>query len=249
MRLPQPSRWRKPSTWILPLLGVLALLAVIVARMPRDEAFPPSDGRLPTIVLDAGHGGHDSGATENGLVEKMLTLDTALRVERRLKQKGYPVVMTRRDDRFLELYDRSQVANALPNALFVSIHFNDNTSQSGDGVETYYAERKVGWVPSLTGGAGGTSPCSALAQAVQSAMVKGLAATDRGVRARQLAVVRYARCPAILVEGGFINNPAEARKIAIPQYRDVLADSIVAGIVEFQIQRTKVARDSRVAGR
>jgi N-acetylmuramoyl-L-alanine amidase len=246
VRLPQPAWWKRPSGWIVPLAAILALLAVMVARLPQEEIFPPVDGNLPVIVVDAGHGGHDSGALGNGLCEKQLTLDTALRLEKRLRQRGFRVVLTRNDDRFLSLFDRPQIANELPNALFVSIHYNDNTTASGDGVETFYAVRKAGWLPVSVNGANG---CEVLAQCVQSALVSTLGVTDRGAKPRQLAVVRYARCPAVLVEGGFINNPAEARKLALPEYREMVATAIADGVAAYQQLRTRTEKDPHLAQR
>ena len=192
---------------------------------------------VPVIVVDAGHGAHDKGATANGLVEKQLTLDTALRLERLLKQRGFTVAMTRRDDTFIALYDRTKVANQYPHALFVSIHFNDSTTGSGDGVETFYASEKVvassgGWFskkvepPPADNGAG-------FAQVVQSAIVSRLGVTDRGTKSRSFAVVRHTRCPAILVEGGFVNNPAESHKLREPAYREKLAGAIADGIAMY----------------
>lgn len=201
------------------------------------------ESTVPVIVIDAGHGAHDNGATRNGLMEKQLTLDTALRVERLMQKRGFTVVMTRRDDTFVELYDRAQIANRYSRALFVSIHFNDSTTGSGDGVETFYASEKVapstgGWfskkveAPPADNGA-------AFAQVVQSAIVARLGVTDRGTKGRSLAVVRHTRCPAILVEGGFVNNPADARKLRDPAYREKLASAIVDGISLYHRQRTE----------
>jgi N-acetylmuramoyl-L-alanine amidase len=213
------------------------------------------DGR-PTIVIDAGHGGHDKGAVRNGLFEKDLTLDTALRLEKKLRGRGFPVVMTRRDDRFVDLVDRSKVANRIPRALFVSIHFNDSASAAGDGVETFYASAKTppggqawsfaGWFqekpepPPDDNGLG-------LANAVQGAVVTGLGAFDRGVKPADYAVVRQTRCAAVLVEGGFINNPAAARAIARPEYRDRLAIAIAEGVSAYHRQHLLGARQARLA--
>jgi N-acetylmuramoyl-L-alanine amidase len=210
-----------------------------------------ADNGIPVIVVDAGHGGHDRGASKNGLVEKDMTLDTALRVERLLQKRGFTVVMTRRDDRFLELFDRAQVANAQRRALFVSIHFNDNTTVSGEGVETYYASEKVapsggGWFqpkvepPPADNGA-------AFAQLVQQAVIAKLGVTNRGTKGAPFAVVRHTRCPAILVEGGFINNPAEARKLKEPRYRELLATAIAEGVAAYHNQRVLAAAQPKVA--
>lgn len=206
---------------------------------------------VPVIVVDPGHGGHDNGATRNGLVEKQLTLDTALRLERMLQKRGFTVVMTRRDDRFVDLYERAQVANAQQRALFVSVHFNDNTTASGDGVETFYASDKVV-------GSGGifskrtledppADNGAAFAQAVQQSVIARMGVTDRGIKGRPFAVVRHTRCPAVLVEGGFINNPAEARKLKDDGYRERLAAAISDGVVAYHNQRTLAATQSRIA--
>lgn len=245
--LPKPRWWRRPGVWIAPLALVLALMAWVVSQLPRAEVFPPSDERLPTVVIDAGHGGHDTGATGNGLVEKDLALDTALRLQTQLRRRGYAVVMTRDDDRFLPLYERSQFANALPKALFISIHYNDNATTSGDGVETFFAVQKAGILSAAFGQT--TAPCGEFANCVQGSLVTSLGATDRGAKPRQLAVVRYARCPAILVEGGFINNPTEARKLALPEYRDLIATAIADGVAAFQRQREQADHDARMAHR
>ena len=243
------------------MLGLGLLLAGAWMLVPRgpDENFAASaeaNFSQPTIVIDAGHGGHDNGASRNGLREKDLTLDTALRLEKKLRALGFPVVMTRRDDRFLELTDRSDVANKIPRAIFVSIHFNDNTSASGDGVETYYASEKtlpasegwspVGWFkekpepPPTDNGLG-------LARAVQTAVVGGLGAVDRGVKQARYVVIRQTRCPAVLVEGGFINNPAQARAIAKPDYRERLATAVAEGVSAYQRQRVLEAHRPNLA--
>ena len=240
---------------LLPHLGLVLLLIGLWLAIPRGGS-PSGDGAdgepaIPVIVVDAGHGGHDNGATKNGLVEKQLTLDTALRLEALLKKRGFQVIMTRRDDRFLELHERADVANAQRRALFVSIHFNDSTTGSGDGVETFFASDKV--APSSSGlfskppepppadnGAG-------FAQFVQQSLVKRLGVTDRGIKGRQFAVVRHTRCPAILVEGGFVNNPAEARKLANPRYRDQIAAAICDGVVAYHNKRVLESEQTRVA--
>ena len=243
------------------MLGLGLLLAGAWMLVPRgpDENFAASadvNFAQPTIVIDPGHGGHDNGAVRNGLREKDLTLDTALRLEKKLRALGFAVVMTRRDDRFLELNERSDVANKIPRAIFVSIHFNDNVSAAGDGVETYYATEKtfsadngwspVGWFkekpepPPADNGAG-------LAHAVQNAVVGGLRAVDRGVKQARYVVIRQTRCAAVLVEGGFINNPAQARAIAKPDYRERLATAIAEGVSAYQRQRLSEAHKPNLA--
>ena len=243
------------------LLGLFLLLVGAWMLIPYgsdddDVAGADANHALPTIVIDAGHGGHDNGAVRNGLREKELTLDTALRLEKKLRALGFPVVMTRRDDRFLELQDRCKVANRIPRAIFVSIHFNDNVSAVGDGVETYYAAEKVapategwsavGWFKQKPEPAPADNGLG-LAHSVQSSVVSGLRAVDRGVKQARFAVIRHTRCAAVLVEGGFINNPAQARAIGKPDYREKLAAAIAEGVSAYQRQRVLESQKPNLA--
>lgn len=247
LHLPRPAargsgvRWASPMTWLPVLALAMIVTGIWLLLPPMTDVAPatPVDRSFPTVVIDAGHGGHDSGAINNGLREKDLTLDTALRLERHLRTLGFPVVLTRRDDRYLELFDRAEIANRIPRALFLSIHFNDNPTAKGDGVETFYAEQKApfsddGWsFASMLDGRPQASPVDqgqGFARVVQAAMVAQLGATDRGAKPRQLAVVRLTRCPAILVEGGFLNNPGDARKLAREDYRELLATALAEGV-------------------
>jgi N-acetylmuramoyl-L-alanine amidase len=211
---------------------------------------------MPTIVIDAGHGGHDNGAARNGLCEKNLTLDTALRVEKKLRALGFSVVLTRRDDRFIDLAERAAIANRISRALFVSIHFNDNATVNGEGIETYFASEKIappseGWSlaslfrerPEPAPGDNGRG----LADAVQSSVIGSLKAINRGVKPGRYAVLRHTRCPAVLVEGGFINNPAQAKEVSHPAYRDKLASAIANGVLDYHHQRTAPLRNPQLA--
>lgn len=253
--------WGSPRAWI-PVLALLMLLTGAWLILPDPNAtswmFPAPDRSRPTVVIDPGHGGRDSGAMSNGLREKDLTLDTALRLERHLREEGFPVVMTRRDDRFLELFERANIANGIRRALFVSIHFNDNTTASGDGVETFYAQQKAafsddGWtLAGLFQGHAEAPPLdqgASFAQAVQASMVESLKVTDRGAKPRQLAVVRLTRCPAVLVEGGFLNNPAEARKLARDDYREKLAAAITSGVAAYTREKQAQENAAQIAQR
>ena len=262
---PTPRRVAASRFPILRALLALAGLGMLFTGgwmlLPRggDEQAALSAGidfLQPTVVVDAGHGGHDKGASRNGLREKDLALDTALRVEKQLRRRGFSVVLTRRDDSFLELLERADIANKIPRALFVSIHFNDNVTAAGEGVETFYAREKtvpgeVGWKfagwlkekpepPPADNGLG-------LARAVQGAVVGALGVIDRGVKQARFVVVRQTRCPAVLVEGGFINNPAQAREISKPAYREKLAAAIADGVTDYQRQRVVEARKPGLA--
>lgn len=233
------------------LISVLIGLWLMIPKGEKPETPVNMETMVPVIVVDPGHGGHDNGATRNGLVEKQLSLDTALRLERLLKKRGFTVVMTRNDDRFLELYERAQIANQFPRALFVSVHFNDSSTGTGEGVETFYATDKVtGSFGGLLSGKVEAPPAdngAGFAQTVQKLVASRLGVLDRGTKAGQLAVVRHTRCPAILVEGGFVNNVLEARKLKEPAYRERLAAAICEGVVAYHNQRVLEASQRKVA--
>ena len=168
-----------------------------------------------TVVVDAGHGGHDRGGIPGQrIAEKEMTLDVAQRLKKILAGNGYPVVMTRENDVFIPLGTRTAIANSYRNAIFVSVHFNSAKRVGADGIETYFYDRD-----SLP-----------LASAVHHFVAGGAPSPNRGVRRRGYYVLRRARVPAVLVECGFLTNPTEAAYIQKPSYRQKLAEEIAAGI-------------------
>ncbi len=229
-----------PCVGLVVFLGCFTCVVVPDSDSQRDKA-SLSQGALPTIVVDAGHGGHDDGAVSHGLREKDLTLDVALRLEKMLRSANFPVVLTRRDDVYVSLADRAQIANKIDNAMFVSIHFNQSSESSAMGAETYYADQKVmpeyAWMwmglftrpkmPQLDNG-------ESLASFIQTSMVMKLDVPNRGIKSRSLYVVRNVRDPSVLVEGGFISNPLEAQLLTNEDYRQRLAGAIAEGIVNYQ---------------
>jgi N-acetylmuramoyl-L-alanine amidase len=196
---------------------------------------------LPIVVLDPGHGGRDRGAAANALVEKDLTLDLAFRAERLLQTYGFKTVMTRRDDSFVSLIDRAEVANKYDRSIFVSLHFNKSDAPSASGIETYYASQKVLPEPQWTWAGFFTRPENNeaadtgenLAGYVQAALVGRTEGGNRGIKPKALYVVRHTRVPAILVEGGFLSNVFEAQLIGTPEYRDRLAAAVVEGVIQY----------------
>jgi len=247
----------------MPCVGLVVLAGCLTFIVAPDEG-PSLESRveaalntLPTVVLDPGHGGKDDGAKGNGLVEKNLSLDVALRIEQILKPFNFPVVLTRRDDTYPTLEERAATANRIDNAIFVSIHFNHAHDRVSTGVETFFAPDKIPppgnwtWVgffnkpdaPPLDNG-------ETLAGFIQASLVMRTDAVNRGIKNNQeLYVVRHTHCPAVLVECGFINNPLEAQLISNGEYRQRLASAIAEGIMSYQKTRpqpttvpTKLAR-------
>jgi N-acetylmuramoyl-L-alanine amidase len=167
-----------------------------------------------TVVIDAGHGGTDLGATKNGIIEKHVALDVARHLEKHLRREGFKTVMTRRDDRFIPLNTRAAISNRQSNAVFVSVHFNYAKRRGASGAEVFYR-----------------NPASRpLAVAVSRQLDE--IAEDRGVRTANFRVLKRNHFPAILVECGFVTNRAEAKKIRDPGYRERLADAIADGLLD-----------------
>lgn len=169
----------------------------------------------PVVILDAGHGGYDRGGVPGQRIsEKDKTLDVAMRLRRILQNSGYKVIMTRDQDVFVPLGTRVTVGNSYRNAIFVSIHFNCSTRVGANGIETYYYS---------TGSAG-------LAASIHRNVVASVPTENRGIRRRGFYVLRRSNIPAVLVECGFLTNPAEGRLAQTESYRQKLAEQIARGI-------------------
>ena len=186
------------------------MLAVMVTFISSAEA-----RKVSRVIIDPGHGGKDKGAHRGSVYEKDLALKVAFLVEKMLKEKCMPVTMTRRNDQFISLRGRADIANRYNNAIFISIHFNAHTGTSLNGVETYY-HSDLG---------------QKLAAHVHLRMLSQLQPRNGNTRQRKdLGVLKATRCPAILVECGYISNPAERKKCITSDYHKKCAQAIVDGI-------------------
>lgn len=198
---------------------------------------------IRTIVLDAGHGGHDSGATGPLGLEKAYALDVVLRAGELLKKEGYEVKYTRAKDVFVPLEERARFANKNDNALFFSVHFNKSSSNSATGIETYALAPRG--VPSMdedhlsysdfkeNPGNAQDAQNVALAAAVHSALVNNLRVEDRGIKRARFVVIKNIKIPGVLLEGGFMNSPHDSRLIASGEYRQRIAGSILQAVKAF----------------
>ena len=200
----------------------------------------PSLATNPTIVIDPGHGGEDSGTRSilgNGY-ERDFTLDWARRLEQLLSARGWQVFLTRSNDVHLSLSNRVTFAEEHNAGLFVSLHFNSaGLNEREAGLETYCLTPS-GMFSSVTRGFNDDPTLKfpnntfdaqnlALAFRVHRALLTASKDRDRGVRrARYLSVLRGQNRPAILIEGGYLSNPQEARRIADPAYRQKLAEGV-----------------------
>ena len=211
-----------------------------VLRPSRIENAQP----VETVVLDPGHGGTDKGAPGPWGSESVFTLDVAMSARAQLLQAGFKVEMTRTTDIGLSLEERIEFANRFSNAVFVSIHFNSGTG--GAGIESYrLAPDGVTSTSSngdhhasandaaTDGGNAQDNQNIALTAAVHAAVLSRLSAHDRGVRHARFKVLRHIRIPALLLEAGFMNDPAEGQRIASPQYRQQLGIAIAQGVQNY----------------
>lgn len=197
---------------------------------------------LKVICLDPGHGGNDTGTQNKSLKldEKRFALDVSQRVKRLLEGQGYKVVMTRQDDRYVELAERAEISNRAGADLFVSIHFNAFPSPSIRGTETYIltrrgqrstssARRDSGDNAVLPGNA--MDPWNTvLGYAVHRQLLNKLGTFDRGLKFARFKVLTLVKAPGVLIESGYLSHDAEARKIATADYRNDIAEGIVNGI-------------------
>ncbi|HAT19799.1 MAG: N-acetylmuramoyl-L-alanine amidase [Roseibacillus sp.] len=183
------------------------------------SSYPSSSvGRGKTVVVDAGHGGKDWGAYRGGVKESYLNMKVASKLEYYLKRHGYRVVMTRRSDSFLSLSRRASIANRYRNAIFVSIHFNSTRNSWVRGAETFYA------------GAAGRQ----LASSIHRELARKCRMKNRGVRFARFAVLVQTKCPAVLVECGFISNPSERARCVTSSFQTTAAQAIAEGIRKYR---------------
>lgn len=225
---------------------------VEVLRRDIEKTFTPllETGRVVPevrrIVIDPGHGGTNSGTRiiTGSQFEKQFTLDWALRLAALLQARGWDVSLTRTNDASLDLPGRIESADRAGAALFVSLHFNGafpNTEVRG--LETYCLTPKG--LPStvtrdFADDASQEWPNNAfdnpnlrLALRIHRSLIQKTGAVDRGVRrARFMGVLRGQKRPAILIEGGFLSNPAEASQIATAAYRQRLAEAVASALDE-----------------
>ncbi len=218
--------------------------------------------KIGKIVVDAGHGGHDTGTLgPHGLQEKDLVLDVALRLGKLLEGRmGADVVYTRDDDTFVPLETRTAIANQAQADLFVSIHANSSDDSAARGVETYYlnfttsrdalevaarenavSEKSIHELQDLVKKIAlkeKIEESHEFAADVQHALHSALAAKapairDRGVKKAPFIVLIGANMPSILAEISFVSNPTDERKLETPEYRQKIAEALYKGIARY----------------
>jgi len=244
-------------------------VAASVDKSKKKTATTPEKGKqmavsgMRKIVLDPGHGGKDPGAIgAGGFAEKDIVLAVAKKLERKLKQEmGVEVILTRRDDRFIPLEDRTAIANAEAADLFVSLHMNASPNGDARGLETYYLDNTndEGSLR-LAARENGTSRRNVsdlqfilsdmtqnmkledsitLAHHLQHSLVNGMSTRladvkDLGVKKALFYVLVGARMPSVLVEMFFITNQTEGRAMSQETYQNAVVDALYDGILKYK---------------
>jgi len=247
----------------------------VTADAPADnihEADPTAAGdrsmvralglKIGRIVVDAGHGGHDSGTLgPGGIQEKDVVLDVSLRLGKLLKQRlGADVIFTRSDDTFIPLETRTAIANKAQADLFVSVHANSSPDPSARGVETYYlnftsspeslelaarenavSQQSIHQLSDLVKKIAlhdKIDESREFASDVEKYLYDGLdqgnpGLKDRGVKQAPFVVLIGANMPSILAEISFLTNPDDARQLRDPNYRQRIAESLYRGVARY----------------
>jgi N-acetylmuramoyl-L-alanine amidase len=214
-------------------------------------------GTFDTVVVDPGHGGTDEGASGHGLKEKVVTLDLAHRLVAKLNAAGFTAILTRARDEFVSLSDRVAIANAVPGAIFVSLHCNFSENANAQGIEIYRCNAKSdGTDIRITLTTGSAEPvCDAenrLAQALGESVMQQLHCESRGLKTANFYVVKNVNFPAVLVECGFLSNSEDAKNFVDEGYREKLTQSLANGIAAYRslmspnrVKSVDVRSDSR----
>lgn len=239
-----PVVLEKDTLWISKI-DVIKIVGPLFRPGDHAAFFPPATPRV--IVLDAGHGGIDPG-TENkklGLNEKTFALDVTLRLKRILELQGWTVLLTRSEDRELsrskivDLQMRAEVANKQKADLFLSIHFNA-ADAAVSGVEVYTmpaqfmlssgSDRKDELTNQLFPNNRFDYANQLFGFELHRALLSTLKSPDRGYKRGRWGVLRPVECPAALVECAYLSNPAEARRVATPEFRQKIAEALYDGV-------------------
>lgn len=199
-----------------------------------------------TVIIDPGHGGHDSGAVSphgNGR-EKDHALEVGKKLSLLLRKRGFKVGMTRDKDKYLTLQQRVDYANRYPNAVFISLHFNSASSSQANGIETFTLSPKgvAHYGRGLKAsdytnkpGNNNDSANIALATAIHGNCIKNTGRADRGIRRARYSVISGVKHPAILLEGGFLSNRTDGAYIKRSDYQDRLAYSIAEAVMKYKL--------------
>ena len=234
--------------------------------------------RVNRIVIDAGHGGHDEGTSgPHGVLEKEVVLDVALRLSKLVQSRlGAEVVLTRSDDTFIPLTERTAIANDRKADLFLSIHANSSSAPTVAGTETFFlnftsnptaldvasrenagSEKSIGELKDLIQSItlnDKITESQTLAQAVQSSIYSQVAksnaaARNRGVKRAPFVVLIGASMPSVLAEIGFLTNPKDESNLAKPEHRQKIAEALYRGVAQYSQSLGQFSTSAKVTSK
>jgi N-acetylmuramoyl-L-alanine amidase len=255
-RVPEPPTPSAASPAVEPQATVVEDAAPL--GLPAARPLRP----VKLVVIDPGHGGENTGATQGAVIEKEVNLDASLKLAASLRRRGFSVVLTRTTDVFLTLEERAVMANQIGADLFICMHANAAANPLASGIEVYYptdvfhqngrviddvaraqdiGTRELPDGPFTWDGDLGAlvTPETlalnrdlghALGLQIERAMTRDIETTSRGVKPAGYEVLRWAACPAVLVEIGFLTNDADCEKLADPSYRERVAKAIAEAV-------------------
>ncbi|MCX5797334.1 MAG: N-acetylmuramoyl-L-alanine amidase [Elusimicrobia bacterium] len=268
-----------PAAPVLASTAAAVRPAAAPAAAPVSAAVPAGEPLRRIIIIDAGHGGKDGGATgRRGTLEKDVNLAAAKELAKLLEQERvFEVMLTRNDDTFVPLDERSRLANDGHADLFVSLHCNAHRNARENGFEVYFMSEKasdpeaerLAQFENSSLELEGKTPADAEAELILHAMIKtesinaaselaALVARDlhkrvdlaqRGVKQAGFYVLRGTDAPAVLIEMAFLSNRRDEAKLGSPRYRSRLVDGIYAGLVDYAKRQGWLAQSARSAAR
>ncbi|HEX2927379.1 MAG TPA: N-acetylmuramoyl-L-alanine amidase [Ruminiclostridium sp.] len=207
------------SVAIIAFLGIIFRHNILPLSDPSSSTAAYKEASSPPlVVIDPGHGGSEPGAGSGSIIEKDITLQISLKVEKLLNEKHIDNILTRKNDTYVSLEDRTKLANEKKCSLFVSIHNNSFTDPSSNGILTTYNPN---------------SPTGESNAKIMQSKLKTLGMYNRDIMPRpNLYVLRHTDMPALLLEIGFISNKSDFKLLTDSDFQVKCAKHIVSGIEE-----------------
>jgi len=218
---------------------------VLTLKLPKVKKKKPKriKKHSPIVIIDAGHGGYDIGASHGKIIEKKITLVLALKLQKKLIQRGYKVYMTRKNDKHLYLYERSDFANKKKGKIFISLHLNaaprrKHRNYVYKGIEIFYmsgaSKKKRYSNRRIYTSKWKKEKSYFLGKAIRNKMLKSVRkkyiVLDKGLKQNNFWVIRGTKMPAILIENGYITDRYEGKRLTTNTYQNLLVKGIADGV-------------------
>ncbi|SFV70538.1 N-acetylmuramoyl-L-alanine amidase [hydrothermal vent metagenome] len=216
---------------------------VLTLNLPKIKNPKKIDKYSPIVIIDAGHGGYDIGASHGKIIEKKITLALALKLQKKLSHRGYKVYMTRKSDKHLYLYERSDYANMKKGKIFISLHLNAAPKRKHrnyiyKGIEIFYmsgaSKKKRYSNKKIYTSKWKKEKSYLLGKAIKNKMLKSVrkkyTVLDKGLKENNFWVIRGTKMPAILIENGYLTDKYEGKRLTTNSYQNLLVEGIAKGV-------------------